>query len=70
VDTALKAAARFWFLVAVIGQWAFLYYYYILAFYGTSTLQENFEGWSKNTFLLKTYVAAIRWRPLLEATKC
>ncbi len=24
-DTALKAATRFWFFVAVIGQWAFLY---------------------------------------------
>jgi len=33
-DTVLKAAAGFWFLVAVIGQWAFLYY--IVAFYGTS----------------------------------
>jgi hypothetical protein len=25
-DTILKAPAGFWFLVAVIGQWAFLYY--------------------------------------------
>ncbi len=25
-DTALKAAAGFWFLVAVIGQWAFWLY--------------------------------------------
>ncbi len=49
-DTALKATAGFWFLVAAIGQWAFLYY--IVAFYGPSTLQGNFEAWSKNTFLL------------------
>ena len=66
-DTALKAAAGFWFLVAVIGQWAFLYY--IVAFYGTSTLQGNFEAWSKNTFLLKRYVATFMWRPLREAMK-
>lgn len=51
---ALKAAAQFWFLVTVIGQWAFLYY--IAAFYGPSTLQGNFQAWSKNTFLLKGYV--------------
>src|SRR5216684_174754 len=54
-DTALKAAAGLWFLVAVIGQWAFLYY--IVAFYGPSTLQGNFQAWSKNTFLFKGYVA-------------
>ncbi len=54
-DTALKAAAGLWFLVAVIGQWAFLYY--IVAFYGPSTLQGRFQAWSKNTFLFKGYVA-------------
>ena len=64
-DTALNAAAGFWFLLAVIGQWAFLYY--IVAFYGTSTLQGNFKAWRKNTFLLKRYVATIGWWPLLEA---
>ncbi len=55
-DTALKAAAGFWFLVAVIGQWAFLYY--IVAFYGPSTLQGHFQAWSKNTFLFEGYVAS------------
>ena len=54
-DTALKATAGLWFLVAVIGQWAFLYY--IVAFYGRSTLTGNFQAWSKNTFLFKGYVA-------------
>ncbi len=54
-DTALKTAAACWFLVAVIGQWAFLYY--VVAFYGPSTLEGNFEAWSKNTFLFKGYVA-------------
>jgi hypothetical protein len=54
-DSALKAAAHFWFVVAVIGQWAFLYY--IVAFYGTSTLTGNFQAWTKNTFLHKGYIA-------------
>ena len=66
-DTALKAAAGFWFLVAVIGQWALLYY--IVAFYVTSTLQGTLQAWSKNTFLLKRYVATFTCRPLLEAMK-
>lgn len=54
-DTALKTAAGFWFLVAVIGQWAFLYY--IVAFYGPSTFTGNFQAWTKNTFLRMSYVA-------------
>jgi tetratricopeptide (TPR) repeat protein len=54
-DTALKAAARFWFVVAVIGQWAFLFY--IIAFYGPSTFTGNFQVWTRNTLLLKGYVA-------------
>jgi uncharacterized membrane protein len=54
-DTALKAAAGFWFVVAVIGQWAFLYY--IVAFYGPSTFTGNFQAWTKNTFLRMSYVA-------------
>jgi uncharacterized membrane protein len=54
-DTALKAAAQFWFVVAVIGQWAFLYY--IAAFYGPSTFTGNFQAWTKNPFLHKGYIA-------------
>jgi hypothetical protein len=54
-DSALKATAGFWFLVAVIGQWVFLYY--ILAFYGPSTFTGNFQAWTKNTFLQKGYIA-------------
>src|SRR5260370_23522423 len=54
-DTALKAAAQFWFVVAVIGQWAFLYY--IVAFYGDSTFTGDFQAWTKNTFLHKGYIA-------------
>jgi hypothetical protein len=54
-DVALAAAARLWFVTAVIGQWAFLYY--IAAFYDAATLSGNFATWSRNTFLLKGYVA-------------
>jgi hypothetical protein len=53
-DHVLKASARFWFLVAFIGQWAFLYY--IVAVYGTTTVQGNFPAWARNTLLLKGYV--------------
>ncbi len=44
-DTALKFAARFWFAVAVVGQMIFVYY--IIAYYGTSTLQGDFDKWNK-----------------------
>jgi uncharacterized membrane protein len=44
-DTALKAAARLWFLVAVIGQWIFVYY--IVFFYGASAVQGDLEAWNK-----------------------
>ncbi len=55
-NKALKAAAAFWFFAAVIGQWAF--FYYIIAFYGTSTLSGNFEVWNKLAALGRTpYVA-------------
>ena len=40
-DAALKAAARLWFLVAVIGQWTFVYY--IAALYAGLTIQGHFE---------------------------
>lgn len=54
-DAVLAAAAGLWFVTAVIGQWAFLYY--IAAFYDAATLRGDFAAWSKNTFLLKGYVA-------------
>lgn len=44
-DTALKAAARFWFLTAVTGQWIFVYY--IMGFYGGAAMQGDFEAWNK-----------------------
>ena len=42
---ALSTAAAFWLLVALIGQWAF--FYYIIAFYGASTLAGEFETWNR-----------------------
>lgn len=44
-DTALKFAAGFWFLVAVIGQLMFVIY--IAAFYGGSAAQGNWAAWNK-----------------------
>lgn len=41
-DKALKAAARLWFLVAVIGQWIFVYY--IMFFYGAAAAQGDSEA--------------------------
>lgn len=54
-DRALTASAQVWFIAAVIGQWAFLYY--IVAFYGPSTLSGDFPAWARNTLLFKGYVA-------------
>jgi uncharacterized membrane protein len=54
-DRSLRAAVVFWFVTAVIGQWAFLFY--LVAFYGPSTFSGNFQSWTRNTFPLKSYVA-------------
>lgn len=57
-DTAeilLARSAALWFTVAVIGQWAFVYY--IAAFYGTSTVTGDFQAWDRNRFLFHGYEA-------------
>jgi hypothetical protein len=54
-DAALEGATRLWFAVAFIGQWAFVYY--IANFYGVSTFTGRFQVWSRNTNLVKGYVA-------------
>lgn len=52
----LRAAGVFWFLVALAGQWAF--FYYIAAFYGTSTIAGHFEVWNRlEAFGRTPYVA-------------
>jgi uncharacterized membrane protein len=44
-DRFLPRAAAFWLITALVGQWAF--FYYIAAFYGTSTLGGDFEVWNR-----------------------
>ena len=44
-DKALRAAARFWFVVALIGQFAFAIS--VAAFYGLTALRGNFQAWNK-----------------------
>lgn len=44
-DRALRAAAILWFGVAAIGQIAFVWF--IVAFYGPSTLSGRFEDWNR-----------------------
>jgi uncharacterized membrane protein len=43
--TALKAAARFWFVVAVMGQWVFAFA--VASFYGLTALRGDYHGWGK-----------------------
>ncbi len=47
-DKALKGAARFWFVVAVIGQFAFAFS--IAFFYGLTALRGDFQAWNKVLF--------------------
>lgn len=57
---ALKASGAIWFLAALAGQWAF--FYYIAAFYGTSTLSGELEVWNRLQALGRTpYVAGDTW---------
>lgn len=51
-SSALRAAAAFWFLVALAGQWAF--FYYIAAFYGVSTATGELETWNRLEALGRT----------------
>ena len=51
---ALKAAAVFWFVVAVIGQWAFAAYTAVR--YGP-TVNGNFAAWNRGGSLIDGYIA-------------
>ncbi|MEO7026671.1 MAG: DUF2306 domain-containing protein [Caulobacteraceae bacterium] len=53
-DRLSRCAAALWFAIAVAGQWVFVYY--ILAFYWTSTLTGHFASWNRRD-LIKGYVA-------------
>lgn len=50
--SALKAAARFWFLVALCGQ--LMLAAYVAVFYGSTAVQGRFEAW--NHLLTRGYV--------------
>jgi hypothetical protein len=52
-NTALQAAARLWFLVAVIGQ--ALFASYIASFYGRTAARGDMQAWSK--FITRGYVS-------------
>jgi len=47
-DKALKAAARFWFVVAVVGQLIFVVY--IVSFYGRSVVEGDLARWNRVIF--------------------
>ncbi len=54
-DRSLQAAAALWYVVAVAGQWTFVYY--IASFYVGPTVRGEFSAWTRNTDLIKGYVA-------------
>jgi uncharacterized membrane protein len=44
-DTALRAAARFWFVVALAGQ--LLFAFTVASFYGMASVRGDWHGWNK-----------------------
>ena len=52
-DKALKTSARFWFLVAVIGQ--LLLAFTVASFYGLTAVRGDWQAWNK--FMLHGYIA-------------
>jgi hypothetical protein len=52
---ALQASATLWFAVAVIGQWAFVYY--IALFYGPTFASGDFAAWNRNKMLIDGHIA-------------
>ena len=44
-DRILNVATRFWFLIAVGGQWMFAYY--VAAFYGGAAVRGDLQAWNK-----------------------
>jgi len=51
-DSALKAATRFWFVVAVIGQLVFAFA--VASFYGLTALRGDYLGWGR--FITHGYI--------------
>lgn len=44
-DKTLKYSTIFWFITVLLGQWFF--FYYIIAFYGASVVNDNMEIWNR-----------------------
>ena len=44
-EQSLKYSTFFWFITTLIGQWFF--FYYIIAFYGFSVINDNMEIWNR-----------------------
>lgn len=53
-DHILTGAASLWYIATFAGQLVFVFY--IVAFYGPTTLTGNYADWDKNPFLRKGYV--------------
>ncbi|MEM8889770.1 MAG: DUF2306 domain-containing protein [Bacteroidota bacterium] len=45
---ALDRSASLWFIIALIGQWLFALY--ILGFYGTTSINGEYESWNEHLF--------------------
>jgi len=43
-NKSLKYSVTFWFITTLIGQW--LFFYYIMGFYGSSLINDNMEQWN------------------------
>src|SRR6266851_9935780 len=52
-DTTLEAAARLWYLTAVIGQ--LLFVFTVAAFYASAAVRGNFQAWNRS--MTRGYVA-------------
>ncbi len=44
-NNSLKYTTMFWFVTTLVGQWFF--FYYIMAFYGFSVINDNMEIWNR-----------------------
>ena len=44
-NLSLKYSALFWFLAIMAGQW--LFFYYLISFYGLSVINDNMEIWNR-----------------------
>lgn len=58
-DGLLNAAATFWFVVTLVGQWLFLYY--VVVFYGPSALHGDFAAWNRHPMTGPLYVEGDFW---------